>query len=76
MGLLYDAFLLYDLCGNRLIRKQYNGSSVDVTEGYQYNERNELTERISGGSLIATTRTAVSSRRSRRGGRANTATTC
>ena len=41
----------YDLCGNRLLKEQYSGSSVDVTEGYRYNERNELTERISGGSL-------------------------
>ncbi len=40
-GLLYDAFMLYDLCGNRLLREQYRGGSVDVTEGYRYNERNK-----------------------------------
>ncbi|MDE5937702.1 MAG: hypothetical protein K2H37_01295 [Lachnospiraceae bacterium] len=50
-GLLYDAFMLYDLCGNRLLKEQYSGSSVDATEGYRYNERNELTERIKAGSL-------------------------
>lgn len=43
----------YDLCGNRLLKEQYSGSSVDVTEGYRYNERNELTERISAGGLTA-----------------------
>ncbi len=41
----------YDLCGNRLLKEQYSGGSVDVTEGYRYNERNELTERIRAGSL-------------------------
>lgn len=40
----------YDLCGNRLLKEQYRGSSVDVTEGYRYNERNELTERVRAGS--------------------------
>ncbi len=48
-GLLYDAFMLYDLCGNRLLREQYSGSFVDVMEGYRYNERNQLTERIRAG---------------------------
>ena len=43
----------YDLCGNRLLKERYSGSSVDVTEGYRYNERNELTERISAGGLTA-----------------------
>lgn len=43
----------YDLCGNRLLKEQYSGSFVDVTEGYRYNERNELTEHISAGSLTA-----------------------
>ncbi len=43
-GLLYDAFMLYDLCGNRLLREQYSGSFVDVTEGYRYNERNKLAQ--------------------------------
>ena len=41
----------YDLCGNRLFKEQYSGSSVDATEGYRYNERNELTERVKAGSL-------------------------
>ena len=41
----------YDLCGNCLLKEQYRGGSVDVTEGYRYNERNELTERIKAGSL-------------------------
>ncbi len=41
----------YDLCGNRLLKEQYSGSSVDATEGYRYNERNELTERVKAGSL-------------------------
>lgn len=43
----------YDLCGNRLLKELYSGSSVDVTEGYRYNERNELTERIRAGHLTA-----------------------
>ena len=41
----------YDLCGNRLLKEQYRGSSVDAAEGYRYNERNELTERIKAGTL-------------------------
>ena len=41
----------YDLCGNRLLKEQYRGSSVDVAEGCRYNERNELTERITAGTL-------------------------
>ena len=41
----------YDLCGNRLLKEQYSGSSVDAAEGYRYNEGNELTERIKAGSL-------------------------
>ena len=41
----------YDLCGNRLLKEHYSGSCVDVTEGYRYNERNELTERVKAGSL-------------------------
>ncbi len=41
----------YDLCGNRLLKEQYSGSSVDAAEGYRYNERNELTERIKAGSF-------------------------
>ncbi len=41
----------YDLCGNRLLKEQYVGGSVDVTEGYRYNERNELTEHVKAGSL-------------------------
>lgn len=36
----------YDLCGNRLMKEQYHDGSVDVTEEYRYNERNQLTERI------------------------------
>ena len=43
----------YDLCGNRLLKEQYSGGSVDVTEGYRNNERNELTERVKAGSLTA-----------------------
>lgn len=43
----------YDLRRNRLLKEQYSGNSVDVTEGYRYNERNELTERISAGGLTA-----------------------
>lgn len=41
----------YDLCGNRLLKEHYSGSCVDVTEGYRYNERNELTERVKAESL-------------------------
>ena len=41
----------YDLCGNRLLKEQYSGSCVDGTEGYRYNERNELEERVKAGSL-------------------------
>lgn len=41
----------YDLCGNRLLKEQYSGSSVDATESCRYNERNELTERVKTGSL-------------------------
>ena len=43
----------YGLCGNRLLKEQYSGSSVDVTEGYHYNERNEQTEHISAGGFTA-----------------------
>ncbi|MCM1267515.1 MAG: RHS repeat-associated core domain-containing protein [Bacteroidales bacterium] len=43
--------MLYDLNGNRLLKEQYRNESVDVTEGYRYNERNELTERVRAGSL-------------------------
>ena len=41
----------YDLCSNRLIREKYQNGSVGVTEGYRYNERNELTECIRAGRL-------------------------
>lgn len=41
------------MSGNRLLKEQYSSGSVDVTEGYRYNERNELTERIKAGSLTA-----------------------
>ncbi len=36
----------YDEDGNisRLLREQYSGSFVDVTEGYRYNERNKLAQ--------------------------------
>lgn len=41
------------MSGNRLLKEQDSGGSVDGTEGYRYNERNELTERIKAGSLTA-----------------------
>ena len=53
-GLLYDAFMFYDLGGNRLSRQRYHyaltvnsnmDSVIDDEESYCYNERNELTQR-------------------------------
>lgn len=51
--------------GNRLLKEQDSGGSVDGTEGYRYNERNGLTEWVKRSALLFTimTVTAVSSRK-------------
>ena len=36
-----------------LIREKYQVGFIDEAEGYRYNERNELTERIQAGRLTA-----------------------
>ena len=45
----------YDLNGNRLTKESYRNDSVDETESYQYNERNELTKRTVAGDTASIT---------------------
>ena len=56
---VYDAVsgnrYTYDLNGNRLTKESYHNDSVDETESYQYNERNELTKRTVTGDTASIT---------------------
>ncbi|MCM1222932.1 MAG: hypothetical protein NC548_51620 [Lachnospiraceae bacterium] len=39
---------MYRICQTNIVKRF---TPIDVTEGYRYNERNELTERVRAGSL-------------------------